>query len=443
MHNLLNAVSTNPVLKGILPHLPDKTYLVGGCVRDLVLGSSPADFDLVTFGQSMVLAQRLAESLGGKAFFMDRERQVARVALKRGDMTIDVSPPRGDDIEADLAERDITINAMAISPFDGSIIDPLGGLKDLDEKRIRLIGEKNLKDDPLRGLRCLRFSAQLGFSVESSTVEAIRRNAQGLALISPERIKSEVLKALNCDVCSSFFRLMADAGYARVLFRGLRDDGMLHDGLELFSGVERLCLGAPAYLEGITGTLCEELEHGLTRSGALRMAGLFAGMAGALQDRYDDSLVRSWSMRLALSSLAVRVIAKSITGMLQARSLSAGPGPGCSGMHRLFSSNTQCIPEMLLLALAAEELGENRITGRTGQPSYQTRASSLWKYFLNTYREHAANPLLTGYDIMEDLSVEPGPKVGEMLRMVEEARSDGIVSSREQALGYLRSKIPT
>jgi tRNA nucleotidyltransferase/poly(A) polymerase len=171
MHGLLNAVSKNPTLKGILPHLPERTYLVGGCVRDLILGNDPSDFDLVTFGESMALARKLAQHLGGTAFFMDQERQVARVALKQGELTIDVSPPRGLDIVSDLSERDITINAMALNPVDGTLIDPLGGQMDLQERLIRLIAEKNLRDDPLRGLRCLRFSLQLGFSLDAATIK--------------------------------------------------------------------------------------------------------------------------------------------------------------------------------------------------------------------------------------------------------------------------------
>ena len=220
MHDLFNAARKNKILKDILPHLPGQTYLVGGCVRDLMLGAVPSDFDLVTFGASMDLARQLGAILGGKAFFMDQERQVARVALNHGDLTIDVSPPKGNDIAADLAERDITINAMALNPFDGTLIDPLGGQKDLQERRIRLIAEKNLKDDPLRGLRCLRFSVQLGFSLDSLTMEVIKKNAETLQMIAPERIKYEFLKALKCPASATFFSLLIDAGYVPRALQG-------------------------------------------------------------------------------------------------------------------------------------------------------------------------------------------------------------------------------
>jgi len=439
MYDLFNAVSKNKILKGILPHLPGQTYLVGGCVRDLMLGAEPSDFDLVTFGASMDLARQLGAILGGKAFFMDQERQVARIALNHGDLTIDVSPPKGNDIAADLAERDITINAMALDPFGGTLIDPLGGQKDLQERRIRLIAEKNLKDDPLRGLRCLRFSVQLGFSLDNLTMEVIKKNAETLQRIAPERIKYEFLKALKCPGSATFLSLLVDAGYVPVLFKPPIDEDRLRLSLEFISGVERLLLSVPSYLPGIKDPFADELEHGFTRSGALRLAGFFAGMAGSPQRNYNEELVHSWCTRLALSSLAGRVIAKTISGMLQVLGLNENFLLSGSDMHRLLSEHRQCIPEMLLLALASDALADQKVTDGTRDASIQTRVASLWEYFLGTYQAHVANPLLTGHDIMETLSFNPGPRVGELLRLVEEARADGIISSREQALEYLQS----
>jgi tRNA nucleotidyltransferase/poly(A) polymerase len=434
MHDLFNAVSKNKLLNGILPHLPRQTYLVGGCVRDLMLGAVPSDFDLVTFGTSMDLARQLGAILGGKAFFMDQERQVARVSLKHGDLTIDVSPPKGNDIAADLLERDITINAMALDPFSGTLIDPLGGQQDLQEKRIRLIAEKNLQDDPLRGLRCLRFSAQLGFSLDRLTMEVIKKNAETLGMIAPERIKYEFLKALGCPACSTFFSLLVEAGYTPVLFKPPVDEDTLRLSVAFISGVESLLSDVPSYLPGIKEPLADDLEHGFTRAGALRLAGFFAGMAGLEQDIYNYILVNSWCTRLALSSLASRNISKTISGMQRMLGLNEKPFLSGSVMHRLLSEYQHCLPEMLLLTLASQ-----KVAHETRTVSIQKRVTSLWEYFQGTYTAHAASPLLTGYNIMENLSVEPGPKVGELLRLVEDARADKIISSSEQALEYLRT----
>jgi hypothetical protein len=125
--------------------------------------------------------------------------------------------------------------------------------------------------------------------------------------------------------------------------------------------------------------------------------------------------------------------------MLQVLGLNEKFGLRGSDMHRLLSAYPECTPEMFLLALACDALKTRKVADKTRDKSIQTRVTSLWEYFLETYQAHAASPLLTGYDIMENLTVDPGPKVGELLQLVEEARADGIISSREQALEYLRS----
>jgi tRNA nucleotidyltransferase/poly(A) polymerase len=272
-------------------------------------------------------------------------------------------------------------------------------------------------------------------------MEVIKKNAEKLQVIAPERIKYEFLKVLKCPASVTFFSLLIDAGYAPVLFKAPVDEDRLGLSLEILSGIERLLLSVHSYLPGVKDHFADELEHGLTRSGALRLAGFFAGIAGQEQQNNSEDLVHSWCARLALSSLAGRVIAKTITGMLQVLGPDEKPFLSGSGMHRLLSSYRECIPEILFLALTSNALTGQRITDGTSDVSIQARVASLWGYFQGTYQAHVASPLLTGHDIMENLSIDPGPNVGKLLRLVEEARADGIISSRGQALDYLRTII--
>ena len=436
MHDQSNAVWANKILDKILPHLPQQAYVVGGCVRDLILGTDPSDFDLVTFGPPMDLALQIGAIVGGKPFFIDFERQVARVALNHGKLTIDVSPPRGADIESDLAQRDITINAMAINPADGTLIDPHGGRQHLKEGRIRLIAEKNLADDPLRGLRCLRFSVQLRFSIDSGTMELIRKNAPALERVSSERIKQEFLKALGCPGGSMFFSLLADACYIPVLFGVSIDKDRLRDALEFASEMDRLFHDGETCLPGTKDHFEHELEHGLTREAALRMAAFFAGMLGPSPLGDGPDRVSSWCKRLAFSSKARYVIAKAVSGLRIVLSLAENPVLSGSEVHRLFSSHAECIPEMLLLAIVA-----HRRESREQEDSFRVRIRALWEYFVTVFTVHSQHPLLTGDDIMEAFCMPRGPKIGVLLRQVEEARADGLISNTQQALEYLLKDI--
>lgn len=433
MHALLNAVSANRVLERILPLLPTHTYLVGGCIRDLLLGVEPHDFDLVTFGSPMDLASRIERLLGGTAFLMDRERGVARVAMNHGEHTIDISPARGADIETDLGERDITINAMACLPAEGDLIDPLGGLIDLRERRIRLIGEKNLLDDPLRGLRCLRFAVQLGYSVDERTLNLIERHAHTIACIAPERIKHEFLHALATHRCSEFFAMLDDVGYVGEVFgRAIPDAG----GKPLSGAVwhaDRVLHDAGHLLPGLGSHFSQELEHGLPRSSAFRISAFLLSLRGGGTDSGRGDIIDTSMTRLALSARARKTIRGTLTGAFRVLGMAAESR--CTGrtMYGVLSDHDGHIPEILLMALASDMGYREEACG-----SIARTCSDLWAFAQGQYRIQKARPLLSGRDIIDQTGIEPGPIVSKWLRMVEEARADGLLTSRQDALSYLK-----
>lgn len=432
MHDLLNAVSANRILERILPLLPTRTYLVGGCIRDLLLGVEPHDFDLVTFGSPMGLASRIEKLLGGTAFLMDQERGVARVAMNHGEHTIDISPARGADIETDLGERDITINAMACLPADGDLIDPLRGVIDLRERRIRLIGEKNLLDDPLRGLRCLRFAVQLGYSVDERTWSLIGRHAHTIGGIAPERIKHEFLHALATPRGSEFFAMLDDVGYVGEIFgRTIAEKG----GEPLSCAVlhaDRVLHDAGRLLPGLGSHFSEELEHGLPRSSAFRIAAFLLSLWGGTGSCSGD-IIDAAMARLALSARARKTIRGTLTGAFAVHGLAGASR--CTGrtMYGVLSDHDGHIPEILLMALASGMGYREEACG-----SIARTCSDLWAFAQGQYRVQKTGPLLSGRDIIDETGIEPGPIVSEWLRMIEEARADGLLASRQDALSYLR-----
>ncbi|NTU41956.1 MAG: CCA tRNA nucleotidyltransferase, partial [Nitrospirales bacterium] len=173
--------------------LPLRTFLVGGAVRDLLLGIETKDADIALDGDSLATAEAFSREAGATFVLLDREWRTGRVV--RGKEQIDISPLRGGSIEADLSERDLTINAMAIplsKTTQGAIIDPFGGRRDLEDRLIRMVSEKNLRKDPLRVLRVYRFSATLSFSIEAETRAAAIRCSPLIASVARERIAEEM-----------------------------------------------------------------------------------------------------------------------------------------------------------------------------------------------------------------------------------------------------------
>ena len=178
------------------PLLPPGTALVGGAVRDGLLGRLPErpDLDLVVAGDALPLTRSLAGRLGGSCVVLDQDRSIARLVL-RG-WTIDLARRAGASLEEDLRRRDYTVNAIALplAPAEGeaALVDPLGGLRDLAAGRLVAVSEANLLDDPLRLLRGIRLASELAFGLAPETWALIRLHHGRLGTVAGERVLAEL-----------------------------------------------------------------------------------------------------------------------------------------------------------------------------------------------------------------------------------------------------------
>ncbi|MFW6096740.1 MAG: phosphohydrolase, partial [Chloroflexota bacterium] len=180
---------TTELLARIRPLLASRdapVYLVGGAVRDAILGRPAYDLDFVVEHEAIQLAFSVGDALRVAAYVLDRERDIGRVVLGP-DVVLDFARFRGPDLEADLRARDFTINAMAVDAANfpprelNVVIDPTGGLDDLQAGVVRLAYPQAIEDDPLRALRAVRLAWHLGFRVTPETVDAARRGAHRIA----------------------------------------------------------------------------------------------------------------------------------------------------------------------------------------------------------------------------------------------------------------------
>jgi poly(A) polymerase len=173
-----------------LPPAED-VFLVGGCVRDLLLGRRPADIDLVVTGDARAYAQRLAAARGGRMVDIGTPRfRLYRVAA--AGQLIDVSPAAGADIREDLQRRDFTINSLALNIASGELIDIAAGREDLAAGVIRMVSDDAFRADPVRLLRAFRLAAQFNFSIEPRTLAAIAGDAARIAGSAGERLRAEL-----------------------------------------------------------------------------------------------------------------------------------------------------------------------------------------------------------------------------------------------------------
>ncbi|MFN2111007.1 MAG: HD domain-containing protein, partial [Anaerolineae bacterium] len=194
--------SFSPLLASVREALPSdqEIYLVGGAVRDAFLEHASHDLDFAVPTDGIRLARRIANKLKGAFYPLDNERDTGRVVLIQGDGTrtiMDFATYRGASIEADLRDRDFTINAIAYNLQTETIVDPTGGANDLRAKLIRVCTPESLTNDPVRVLRAVRLAAGLGFQIDVGTRQNLKQAAMELRGVSPERLRDELFRILD------------------------------------------------------------------------------------------------------------------------------------------------------------------------------------------------------------------------------------------------------
>lgn len=210
-------------------------YVVGGYVRDILLGRPSKDIDFVTVGSGIEIAERVAATLGsrtslavfrtyGTAQVKSHHLELEFVGARRESYTRDSRNPIVEDgtLSDDQRRRDFTVNAMAICVNKanyGKLLDPFDGIGDMERKIIRtpLDPDVTFSDDPLRMMRAVRFATQLGFEIFPETFDSIARNCERIKIITRERIVDELMKMMKAEVPSRGFRLLKDCGLLELI----------------------------------------------------------------------------------------------------------------------------------------------------------------------------------------------------------------------------------
>ncbi|TLM98544.1 HD domain-containing protein, partial [bacterium] len=269
-------------------------YLVGGAVRDLLLGRESSDLDFLVTGDPLTIARNAADRLKGSFILLDEKNNVARVAVRKNGpvYTFDFTGVPHGQVEQDLLKRDFTVNAMALPVTAGlqrdrvdarDIIDPAGGRHDLQSKIVKMVYPGAFEDDPLRMLRALRFRAELGMALDDGTRADIGEAAALLKEVSAERVRDEFFRILKVDRAYDTVIEMDDLGLLReiILFRdemAATDQNGYH-----VDNVWEHCLNALRQLEGLDlhelgggyagelrGLLQEEITPGRSRGQLLK-----------------------------------------------------------------------------------------------------------------------------------------------------------------------------
>jgi putative nucleotidyltransferase with HDIG domain len=449
---------------------PPGTVLVGGTVRDAVLGRAPVDVDLATPTGAIALARRCAERTGGTCVVLDADRGAARV-IANG-LTLDVADFRAPTLEADLAARDFTVNALAVAlaPLArrgrAPIVDPTGGLADLRAHRLRPAGPGVLHDDPLRTLRAVRLESTLGVRLTAAGAAAVRAAAGGLARVSAERVRDELLALLAVGDSARALRRADALGVLSVVLPEIEPMrattqpaphrfGVLEHSLRAVGGCDRLLprLGAlTPYGEELAAHIAEPLGGGVTRATTLKLAALLHDVSKPETRRRVRGRVRFFEHdvigagrarvigeRLKLPERAIAVVERLVRHHLRPMHLASAAAITPRARYRFYRDLREDTRDLLLLVL----VDAAAVTGAS--PVTTWRRAPLVRELMRGWAEQravaAAPPLVRGEDVMARFRLEPGPRVGWLLAQAREAQDLGRVANREEALAYLDSLV--
>jgi poly(A) polymerase len=461
-----------------------RAYLVGGSLRDILLGRPVRDIDLAVAADPLAVSRELAELLGGAPVPLDAERGVARVVLPANApiTNIDLTPLHGD-IESDLARRDFTVDAMAV-PLDGlggapKLIDPCDGEGDLERRLVRAADDDVFRDDGLRLLRGIRLCAELGFSLEESTAARMRRDAGHLRSAAPERQRDELARMLATARAGEALRRLDEIGLLDIVFpevtaaRGVEQPkehywNVFDHALETVAAFDWMLGREPpaqrrqaaywrelwqqlGWYPGLRDHFDEEVVEGRSWAVLLKLAGLLHDVSKP-ETRAPDKTGRirffghaklgaekagRVMRRLRFSGREAKLVALMVREHLRPMQLANQGPPTRRALYRYFRDTGDAAVDVLLLTLAdhcAARGPRMRLDGWRNHITYV-------RYILA--RRHldetlAAPPrLLTGNDVMQTLGVGPGPAVGRILAAVAEAQGAGEIATREEALALV------
>ena len=432
------------VLESVRLFLRERTpqaYIVGGYLRDQLLGRETRDVDLIVPVNALSLGRQLADHLGGSFVPLDEERGVARIVLQvEGERyLVDLSQMHGE-LKADLGRRDFTINALAMKLFDPEtdLIDPYGGQRDLKERLVRALSQEAFEDDPLRLLRGVRLAGELDFRVESDTQGWMRRYASLIITVSPERLRDELCKILVLEGSAARLRYLQRTGILTAAIPELQERAIEHllDTLESLESILPV-LREWAVFSHLLSHLSQPTAGDRSRLMLLKLTALLHHLGQADKhppsEALDTSPLRAVLRRLRFATLEVRLGQRTALGNPLAWRLTLKT-PASLHLYRFFRDTKEAGIEALLLSLA-DRLAT--LKGDMSSPEWQGHLTGtkaiLSRYFGEERERIFPTTLLTGNDLQRQFHLEPGPLIGQLLEAVREAQVEGKVRSREEA----------
>jgi poly(A) polymerase len=459
-----------------------QSYVVGGFVRDVLLGRDTADIDIALAGDALEIAPRLAVAVGGKYVLLDKVNRVGRVVMEaKSQWQIDLSTLKGK-IEHNLAQRDFTIDAIAVdlsqlgkNHTDIELIDPFNGRDDLHQGVIRAVAETAFERDGVRLLRAVRLAAELGFSIDNKTEALIQADSHLIAGVAGERVREELLRLLAIAHAGQILPYLDELGLLLAMIPELAQtkasqqpkehfwnvfdhsiktvaavDFLLRQGIWEYADEE--VLASVPWSPRLAQHFDSEVSHGSSRRLLLKLAALLHDIAKPqtktteadgrirfLGHAQEGAVIAAKILeRLRFSAKEVRLVEIMVRHHLRPGQMGHNGLPSPKALYRYFRDTEDSGIDILFLSLA-DHLATR---GPHLNPAQWQEHVQRVEYVLTQrfQEEKLITPpkLVDGHDLINIFGLSPGPKIGEILESVREAQASGEVTTRQEALSYIR-----
>lgn len=434
-----------------------EVYVVGGFVRDILLGRHSADLDFVTVGSGIRLAKAVASRLGkkgkltvyatyGTAQIRHKDLELEFVGARKESYNRNSRNPIVEDgtLDDDQKRRDFTINAMAIclnKDRFGMLVDPFDGLADLEAKIIRtpLDPDVTFSDDPLRMMRAIRFATQLEFEILPETFEGIKRNAERIEIITKERINDELAKIMKSEHPSIGFLLLDESGLLPLIM----------PEVHALKGVDSVA--GRGHKDNFLHTL-KVVDNVAERSDNvwLRWAALFHDIAKPITKKWDNSLGWTFHNHNFIGEKMVPRIFKNmkmplndkmkyvqkLVGLHMRPQQVGEEGVSDSGVRRLLTDAGEDVEDLMILA-ESDLTSRNPIKVRSALEGFTALRERMKEIMAADDYRKWKNPI-NGNEIMERLGIPPSQEISRLKQMVKDAILDGVIpNDHDSAWTYL------
>jgi poly(A) polymerase len=450
-------------------------WIVGGALRDELLGRPVRDVDVAVAGDPAPVARAVADSVGGPVFRLSEAFGAWRVIDRLGGQVWDFSPLQGKTIEEDLRKRDFTVNAMArpatalprLGVAEGELIDPIGGRADLEARVLRVLGPQAYEQDPLRPLRLARFAAELGFAPDPETERLTKAAAPRVAEAAGERVFAELRRLVIADGALAGLELADRLGLLRAVLPEVAElhqvEQSQYHHLDVYDHTLQV-LAETIELEGrlhavfggqdaarLKRILDEPLADELTRAQALRFGALLHDIGKPAtreirpdgrvtflgHDRLGERMVRSVCHRLRTSDRLARFLEGLTRHHLVLGFLVHERPLGRREVYRYLARTGPVEVEVTLLS-CADRLATRGRRAEEATEAHLELARELMRAALD-WREYGPPPVpIRGDDLARELGIEPGPELGRLLAELTEAAYAGEVTTRDEAVAVAR-----